>query len=226
MARQYKVERSTISKIIREKAKWLGSGPDSFNESSSRHRPSKFPEMEKLMVPWLEKMTQGRRAITDSSIRSKAREIANSLHIGDSQFKASSGWVDNFKRRHNIRKGVYHVLHRAEDGERKGGQEGSETRDAPIEAVSSPGDQTQFIPNELEPDQASNLVFPVVSIPPSEPGDVVSTLRRRRSPCEAQLQEALARIIAWVDAMEPGQVATEDRDVLKRLEGKINSGYR
>lgn len=226
MARQYKVERSTISKIIREKAKWLGSGPDSFSESPSRHRPSKFPEMEKLMVPWLEKMTQARRAITDSSIRSKAREIANSLHIGDSQFKASSGWVDNFKRRHNIRKGVYHGLQRAEDGEGQGCQEEGQIREAPNEAVSSPGDQMQLVPNELEPKQASNLAFPVVSIPPSDPGDVGSTSRSRHSPSEPELQEALARIIDWADGMEPGQVATEDRDALRRLECKIKSGYR
>jgi hypothetical protein len=38
MARQYKVERSTISKIIREKARWLGDGPESWSESTSRHR--------------------------------------------------------------------------------------------------------------------------------------------------------------------------------------------
>lgn len=37
MARRYKVERSTISKIIREKAKWLGYG-DAAGDPSSRHR--------------------------------------------------------------------------------------------------------------------------------------------------------------------------------------------
>src|ERR1700761_4799169 len=73
-------------------------------------RPSKFPNLEAQMIPWLTKMTRLKRTITDKSIRMKAREIADDLKIDPRQFKASSGWIDNFKRRHNIRKGVYHGI--------------------------------------------------------------------------------------------------------------------
>ena len=73
-------------------------------------RPSKFPNLEAQMIPWLTKMTRLKRTITDKSIRMKAREIADGLKIDPRQFKASSGWIDNFKRRHNIRKGVYHGI--------------------------------------------------------------------------------------------------------------------
>ena len=41
-------------------------------------------------------------------IRNKAREIAKSLRISEDKFKASSGWVENFKHRHGIRRGVWH----------------------------------------------------------------------------------------------------------------------
>jgi len=46
--------------------------------------------------------------LSDSLIRNKARDIAKSLRISEDKFKASSGWVENFKHRHGIRRGVWH----------------------------------------------------------------------------------------------------------------------
>jgi hypothetical protein len=45
--------------------------------------------------------------LSDQLIRNKAREIARSMNIGDDKFKASSGWIENFKHRHNIKRGVW-----------------------------------------------------------------------------------------------------------------------
>lgn len=52
-------------------------------------------------------MKQQNTLLTDALIRNKAKETARSLQIPDERFKASSGWVENFKHRHNIRKGVW-----------------------------------------------------------------------------------------------------------------------
>lgn len=46
--------------------------------------------------------------LSDASIRTKAKEVARSLEIGEDKFKASSGWVENFKQRHGIRGGNWH----------------------------------------------------------------------------------------------------------------------
>lgn len=46
--------------------------------------------------------------LSDSLIRNKARDIAKALRISEDKFKASSGWVENFKHRHGIRRGVWH----------------------------------------------------------------------------------------------------------------------
>lgn len=43
--------------------------------------------------------------IEDQLIRQRALEIAKSLHIYS--FKGSSGWIENFKYRHNIRHGMW-----------------------------------------------------------------------------------------------------------------------
>jgi len=43
--------------------------------------------------------------ISDTALREQARAIARQLGIGDDQFKASGGWIENFKQRHKIRRG-------------------------------------------------------------------------------------------------------------------------
>jgi len=53
------------------------------------------------------KQQQQTTLLSDNLIRTKAKETARSLQIPDERFKASSGWVENFKHRHNIRKGVW-----------------------------------------------------------------------------------------------------------------------
>ncbi|KAH7921909.1 CenpB-DNA-bind-domain-containing protein [Leucogyrophana mollusca] len=73
----------------------------------AKHRPSKFPEVEEELVNWLIQMKQQNALLTDNLIRTKAKETARNLQIPDERFKASSGWVENFKHRHNIRKGVW-----------------------------------------------------------------------------------------------------------------------
>ncbi|KAF5382521.1 hypothetical protein D9615_002955 [Tricholomella constricta] len=102
----FKVERSTISKILKHKHKWLNT-PDNQGDRVAKHRPSKFPEIEDELEKWLEDCTQKKTPITDNSIRARAKETARRLHIAEEKFKASSGWVENFKSRHNIRGGAW-----------------------------------------------------------------------------------------------------------------------
>jgi hypothetical protein len=72
-------------------------------------RPSKFPEIEAELVEWLGTFTASNNTtLSDSLIRAKAKEVAKNLRISEEKFKASSGWVENFKHRHGIRRGVWY----------------------------------------------------------------------------------------------------------------------
>lgn len=71
-------------------------------------RPSKFPDIEAELVQWLIEVKRNRIQLSDALIRAKAKETASALGITDDRFKASSGWVENFKHRHGIRQGVWH----------------------------------------------------------------------------------------------------------------------
>jgi hypothetical protein len=74
-------------------------------------RPSKFPEIERDMERWLQELHRTGKpstSLSDQKIRQKAKDIARDQGIGEDKFKASSGWVENFKHRHNIRRGVWY----------------------------------------------------------------------------------------------------------------------
>jgi hypothetical protein len=120
------VERSTVSKILKQKSKWLnvpdGEEPHTAKHRyapirsftlypkhfSGSHRPSKFPEIESELAKWLYECRDKKVQLTDSVIRNKAKEVAKQLQIPEDKFKASSGWVENFKHRHGIRRGQFH----------------------------------------------------------------------------------------------------------------------
>ncbi|KAL4250782.1 hypothetical protein ABKN59_006091 [Abortiporus biennis] len=106
IARVFGVERSTISKILKNKTKWLNV-PEETPILLARQRPTKFPFLENKLEKWLKH--EGRSMVlSDNVIREKAKEIAKELQWPEEKFKASSGWVENFKHRHGIRKGVWH----------------------------------------------------------------------------------------------------------------------
>ncbi|KZT27412.1 hypothetical protein NEOLEDRAFT_1130970 [Neolentinus lepideus HHB14362 ss-1] len=107
IAAQYGVERSTISKILKQKARWLNVPADE-ELKVAKHRPTKFPEIELELRDWLFDCKEDNIQLTDALIRNKAKEIARGMRISDDKFKASSGWVENFKHRHGIRKGIWH----------------------------------------------------------------------------------------------------------------------
>jgi hypothetical protein len=79
-------------------------------------RPSKFPEIEREMARWLQDLHATGKpslSLSDQKIRQRAKDIARAQGIADDKFKASSGWVENFKHRHHIRRGVWYGLAQA-----------------------------------------------------------------------------------------------------------------
>ncbi len=48
------------------------------------------------------------KTLTDSVLRQKARQFGDEMGYTADKFKASSGWLENFKHRHGIRRGVWH----------------------------------------------------------------------------------------------------------------------
>jgi len=81
------------------------------------------------MLGWLREISEKNETITDAKIRKRALEIAEELrdmygHLGsekgkekDESFKASAGWIENFKRRNSVKGGTWHDRRNASEPE-------------------------------------------------------------------------------------------------------------
>ncbi|RDX50295.1 CenpB-DNA-bind-domain-containing protein [Lentinus brumalis] len=107
IAVHFGVERSTVSKILKHKARWLSVSSDE-KVLVAKLRPSKFPTLERHLEDWVKLASKTGKTLTDSVLRQKAREIGDEMGYTTEKFKASSGWLENFKHRHGIRRGVWH----------------------------------------------------------------------------------------------------------------------
>ena len=105
IASRYQIERSTVSKILKQKDKWKSIIPGGASSRVAKHRPSKFPDIETRLSAWAHECAITNYYLTDHAIREKAKTVARSLGYPEEKFKASSGWVEKFKERNNIRKG-------------------------------------------------------------------------------------------------------------------------
>lgn len=104
VAAKFGVERSTVSKILKHKAKWLSVEPGSEAARISKHRAVKFPAVEDRLSSWVAGLRVGTEGIRDSILRQQALRIARELGLGEDKFKASGGWIDKFRERNHIPK--------------------------------------------------------------------------------------------------------------------------
>jgi hypothetical protein len=65
-------------------------------------RPSKFPEIETELLKWVKECQENGTNITDTRIKAKAKECAAEIGLPEGKFKASSGWIENFKIRNSL----------------------------------------------------------------------------------------------------------------------------
>lgn len=71
------------------------------------YRKPKFPNLEEEMIPWLEDCREKGIVISDAAIKDKAASINQAGTVAGPDFKASGGWLENFKRRQGIKGGQY-----------------------------------------------------------------------------------------------------------------------
>lgn len=104
IAAKFGIERSTVSKILKNKEKWLSVEPGSEASRIAKHRLVKFPAIEEHLSNWLAGLKERGEGIRDSTIRQQALRIARELGLGEDKFKASGGWIEKFRERNQIPK--------------------------------------------------------------------------------------------------------------------------
>ncbi|KAF1925550.1 CenpB-DNA-bind-domain-containing protein [Didymella exigua CBS 183.55] len=95
------VERSTVSKVLRQKEKYLYQ--DDGSRSPIRKSKGKFPDIERALSNWARNHQRQGYQLTDSTIRDKARFFAQTVGNSDSHLKANStSWLEKFKQKNHL----------------------------------------------------------------------------------------------------------------------------
>ena len=101
LARKYNIKANTISdwKKSAEKIKAdFESGH--FGGSRKKMRLAKFEDLEESLLKWFKNARSSNIPLNGPLIMAKAEELAKKL--GYTDWRASSGWLDRFKKRHDI----------------------------------------------------------------------------------------------------------------------------
>lgn len=98
------VERSTVSKVLRNKEKYLAQEDGS--KSPIRRAKGKFPDIERALTNWAMKHQQKGMQLTDQAIKDKARFFAASVGNPEASAKVNStSWLEKFKQKNQIGSG-------------------------------------------------------------------------------------------------------------------------
>ncbi|KAI1912236.1 hypothetical protein LOZ53_001821 [Ophidiomyces ophidiicola] len=95
------VERSTVSKVLRQKEKYLY--PEEGSTSPTKRSKVKFPDIEKALSNWARNHQRQGRDLSDAMIKEKALFFANSVGNGDGHQKLlNSAWLEKFKKKNGL----------------------------------------------------------------------------------------------------------------------------
>jgi len=96
IAEEFRIPASTLSTIIKN-SKEIDLN---FSTDRKRKRGPEFSDVEECVVKWFKQCRDANVRIGGPILKEKAENFAKSL--GHEQFKASNGWLENFKKRHDI----------------------------------------------------------------------------------------------------------------------------
>ncbi|XP_029657537.1 major centromere autoantigen B-like [Octopus sinensis] len=98
------ISRRAINDLKLNKQKILGINP--IYGRSSRFSKLRYSAIDSEIIAWIDYMESIGACLNDEIILSKATEIAalNGLF----EFKASKGWLEKFKKRHNVKLRIFH----------------------------------------------------------------------------------------------------------------------
>lgn len=137
------VERSTVSKVLRNKEKYLAQEDGS--KSPIRRAKGKFPDIERALTNWAMKHQQKGMQLTDQAIKDKARFFAASVGNPEASAKVNSAsWLEKFKQKNQIGSGKG----------KKGASSKSEVSNAQLESPTTSG-LSPVSPAGLEPSPLS-----------------------------------------------------------------------
>ncbi|XP_030069561.1 tigger transposable element-derived protein 4-like [Microcaecilia unicolor] len=100
IAREYGVNPSQISRILKRERQLLGDWRSNRNPQRKRKRAGKAEEVEEALLRWFSQVRSRQFPVSGPLLMEKAGQLAGCLGLND--FKATVGWLERWKRRNNI----------------------------------------------------------------------------------------------------------------------------
>ena len=132
LAEIYNVSEGCISNTLKKSQKWLEIDPQSPEAQGKRQVMMNFPEIEEALTLWILKALESGVNISDQVLHEKAMIFASLYKVEN--FKGSNGWIDGFKKRHNL----FYNLNQ------------EEATSVPLEELNEFGKKLQDLINKLE----------------------------------------------------------------------------
>ncbi|RDW83329.1 hypothetical protein BP5796_04820 [Coleophoma crateriformis] len=142
------VERSTVSKVLRQKEKYLF--PEDRSLSPVKRAKGKFPDIERALSNWVRNSQKQGIPLTDAAIKEKARFFATTVGNNESHLKTNStSWLEKFKQKNGI--GAGKLMRRASE---------TNISDAGSLNPDSAGGSASQTPNGVSPSSPGGLASP------------------------------------------------------------------
>ena len=101
IAKVFNCGRTQIQGIFKKRDTILSEYEANAPASRKCHRGTEFSDVNEAMYRWYSLARQRNVPVSGPMLQEEARVIA--VQMGHHQFKASNGWLESFKKRHNIR---------------------------------------------------------------------------------------------------------------------------
>lgn len=105
LAREFNVGKSTITDLKKNRMKILSyaSASEAGTDKRQTMRTSNFPLLDDAIYEWFLQERTRHTPLSGPILKEKAKFFQMKIYPNESDFKASDGWLDKFKKRHGIR---------------------------------------------------------------------------------------------------------------------------
>lgn len=97
IAKEFNIQASTLATILKNKEKYCGS---ELSSKCKRVKSGEFVDVDECVIKWLKMCRDKNVPIGGPVLQEKAQQFAEQL--GHTNFRASNGWLHNFKKRNDI----------------------------------------------------------------------------------------------------------------------------
>src|SRR6266545_2877690 len=101
LAKEFDVSEGMICDTLKAKERWLAVDLNSHQAGLKREKKVSFPLIEEVLTIWVENALQTGLVLTDDILSTKALEF--NFLLKEDKFKGSNGWVNSFKKWHNLK---------------------------------------------------------------------------------------------------------------------------